>query len=84
MIRQIQKKLKCSIGMKIEKSMRREPAPKKRKEDEDREFKIQNIITNRCTRSAIGFLRDVAHNLSLRIFVTFIIRILNPRKERIL
>ena len=51
--------------MDIERSMRGEPAPKKRKEDEDREVRIQNVIADRENRPLIDFLRGIAHNLSL-------------------
>ncbi|CAF3795048.1 unnamed protein product [Rotaria sp. Silwood1] len=53
------------VEMEIEKSMRGEPAPKKRKEDEDTEVKIQNVIADRGNRSTTDFLRSIAHNLSL-------------------
>ncbi|CAF3849720.1 unnamed protein product [Rotaria sp. Silwood1] len=64
MIKQIQKE-QNEVEMEIEKSMRGEPAPKKRKEDENREFRIQNVIADRGNRSTIDFLRGIAHNLSL-------------------
>ena len=51
--------------MEIEKSMRGEPASKKRKEDENREVRIQNVIVDRDNRTTIDFLRGIAHNLSL-------------------
>ena len=51
--------------MEIERSIRGEPAPKKRKEDEDREARIPNVIADRDNRPVIDFLRDIAHNLSL-------------------
>ncbi|CAF1547505.1 unnamed protein product [Rotaria sordida] len=64
MIKQIQKE-QNEVEMEIEQSMRGEPAPKKRKEDENREARIQNVIADRGNRSTIDFLRGIAHNLSL-------------------
>ncbi|CAF0868187.1 unnamed protein product [Rotaria sordida] len=64
MIKQIQKE-QNEVEMEIEQSMRGEPAPKKRKEDGNREARIQNVIADRGNRSTIDFLRDIAHNLSL-------------------
>ncbi|CAF4789933.1 unnamed protein product [Rotaria sp. Silwood1] len=64
MIKQIQKE-QNEVEMEIEQSMRGEPAPKKRKEDENREARIQNVIADRGNRSTIDFLRGTAHNLSL-------------------
>lgn len=64
MIKQIQKEQNV-VEMEIERSIRGEPAPKKRKEDEDREARIQNVIVDRDNRSVIDFLRGIAHNLSL-------------------
>ncbi|CAF4209587.1 unnamed protein product, partial [Rotaria sordida] len=63
MIKQIQKE-QNEVEMEIEQSMRGEPAPKKRKEDENREARIQNVIADRGNRSTIDFLRGIAHNLS--------------------
>jgi hypothetical protein len=63
-IKQIQKEQNI-VEMDIERSMRGEPAPKKRKEDEDREVRIQNVIADRDNRPLIDFLRGIAHNLSL-------------------
>ena len=63
-IKQIQKEQNI-VEMEIEKSMRGEPPPKKRKEDEDREVRIQNVIADRDNRATIDFLRGIAHNLSL-------------------
>ena len=42
--------------MEIEKSMRGEVVPKKRKEDEYRQIRIQNIISDRDNRTTIDFL----------------------------
>lgn len=64
MIKQIQKEQNV-VEMEIERSIRGEPAPKKRKEDEDREARIQNVIGDRDNRSVIDFLRGITHNLSL-------------------
>jgi hypothetical protein len=64
MIKQIQKE-QNEVEMEIEKSMRGEPAPKKRKEDESRESRHQNVTADRRNRSTIDFLRGIAHNLSL-------------------
>ncbi|CAF1545449.1 unnamed protein product [Adineta ricciae] len=64
MIKQIQKE-QSIVEMEIEKSMRGEPAPKKRKEDEDREIRIKNVIIDRDNRTTMDFLRGIAHNLSL-------------------
>ncbi|CAF1129674.1 unnamed protein product [Didymodactylos carnosus] len=58
MIKQIQKE-QNEAEMEIEKSMRGEPAPKKRKEDENRESRIQNVIADRVNRSTIDFLRGI-------------------------
>jgi hypothetical protein len=63
-IKQIQKEQNI-VEMEIERSMRGEPAPKKRKEDKDREVRIQNVIADRGNRATIDFLRGIAHNLSL-------------------
>ena len=63
-IKQIQKEQNV-VEMEIERSMRGEPAPKKRKEDENREVRIQNVIADRGNRSTINFLRGIAHNLLL-------------------
>ncbi|CAF3370166.1 unnamed protein product [Rotaria sp. Silwood2] len=64
MIKQIPKE-QNEVEMEIEQSMRGEPAPKKRKEDENREARIQNVIADRGNRSTIDFLRGIAYNLSL-------------------
>ncbi|CAF1202206.1 unnamed protein product [Rotaria sp. Silwood1] len=81
MIKQIQKK-QNQVEMAIEQSMRGESARKKRKEDVNREIRIQNIIADRDNRSTIDFLRGIAHNLSLQIFVIFIKKNLkNLKKE---
>ncbi|CAF1509331.1 unnamed protein product [Rotaria sordida] len=64
MIKQIQKE-QNEVEMEIQQSMRGEPAPKKRKEDENREARIQNVIADRGNRSIIDFLQRIAHNLSL-------------------
>ena len=69
MIKQIQKK-QNEIEIEIEKSMQGEPCQKKRKVDETRKFKIQNIIADRSNRSIIDFLQGIAHNLSFSMFVT--------------
>ncbi len=53
------------MEIEIERSMRGEPAPKKRKEDEVREVIIQNVIADRGNRATIDFLWGIAHNLSL-------------------
>jgi hypothetical protein len=45
--------------------MHGEPASKKRKVDENREISIQNVIAGCGNRWPIGFLRHIAHNLSL-------------------
>ncbi|CAF4055018.1 unnamed protein product, partial [Didymodactylos carnosus] len=64
MIKQIQKE-QNQVEMEIEKSMRGELPPKKRKEDENRESRIQNVIADRVNRPTIDFLRAIAHNPSL-------------------
>ncbi|CAF1501177.1 unnamed protein product, partial [Rotaria sordida] len=64
MIKQIQKE-QNEVEMEIDQSMHGEPAPKKRKEDENREARIQNVIADRGNRSIIDFLQGIAHNLSL-------------------
>ncbi|CAF2752897.1 unnamed protein product [Rotaria sp. Silwood2] len=64
MIKQIQQE-QNEVEMEIEKSMHGEPAPKKHKEDENREFQIENVMADRDNTSAIDFLRGIAHNLSL-------------------
>jgi hypothetical protein len=51
--------------MEYERSIRGEPAPKKCKEDEDREVRIQNVLADRGSRSTIDFLRGIAHNFLL-------------------
>ncbi len=50
------------MEIEIERSMRGEPAPKKRKEDE---VSIQNVIADRGNRATIDFLGGIVHNLSL-------------------
>lgn len=64
MIKQIQKEQNI-VEIEIERSMRGEPAPKKRKEYEEREVKIQNVVADRDNRTVIDFLRGIAHNISL-------------------
>ncbi|CAF1108002.1 unnamed protein product [Rotaria sp. Silwood1] len=63
-IKQIQKE-QNEVKMEIEKAMRGEPAPKKRKEDANKETRIQNVIADRGNRSTMDFLRGIVHNLSL-------------------
>ena len=49
----------------IEKITRGKPSQKKRKTEETKEKRIQNIIHNGNDMSTLDFLRDIAHNLSL-------------------
>ena len=60
--KQIQKEQNI-VEMEIERSMRGEPPPKKRKEDEDREVRIKNVLANRANRTTLDFLRGIAHNI---------------------
>ena len=64
MIKQIQKE-QNEVEIEIEKSIRREPVPKKRKEDEQKEFRLQHVIINRNNMTTLDFLRGIAHNLAL-------------------
>ena len=64
MIKKIQKEQNI-VEMDIDKSMPGELAPKKRKEDEDREIRVKNVINVRDNRSTMNFLRGIAQNLSL-------------------
>ena len=64
MIKQIQKE-QNEVEIEIEKSIRGEPVPKKRKEDEQKEFRLQHVIINRNNMTTLDFLRGIAHNLAL-------------------
>ena len=54
MIKQIQKE-QNEVEIEIEKSIRGEPAPKKRKEDEQRESRLQHVIANRTRTAQLFF-----------------------------
>lgn len=62
-IKEIQKE-QSRVENEIERAIRGEPAKKRRKEDENREKRIQNIIDNRNNRTVLEFLRGIAHNVS--------------------
>jgi hypothetical protein len=53
-----------STGIEIERIVRREPIPKRRK-DVNRENGSRVIIADRANRTNITFLRGIAHNLVL-------------------
>ena len=64
MIKPIQKE-QNEAEIEIEKSIRGEPAPTKRKEEEQRESRLQRVIANRNNITTLNFLRCIALNLAL-------------------
>ena len=64
MIRQIQRE-QNEVEIEFEKSIREEPAPTKRKEDEQRQSRLQHVIANRNNMTTLDFLRDITHKIAL-------------------
>jgi len=63
-IQEIQKEQQ-EVEVQIERMLRGEQPPKKKKKVIDRENRIMTIINDRENRSIMDFLRGIAHNLSL-------------------
>lgn len=53
------------VENEIERNLRGEPAPKMRREDGQREIRIQNVISDRSNKTILEYLRGIAHNISI-------------------
>jgi MULE transposase domain len=62
-IKEIQKE-QNQVELKAESILRGAPRPSQRRQDRDREIRIQTVYNDRENRSLIDFLRGIAHNIA--------------------
>jgi len=53
------------VENEIERALRGEPAPKMRRDDNQREIRIQNVTRDRDKKAVLEYLRGIAHNISI-------------------